>query len=213
MASGAFFSRVEVKPTDHATGLAGIVLLHGDHVVTYCGDGSRVGVIECFETHTKFTAGRCVVEDVHVAFVRDLKTGEVSEAMPHLLKLAPGWEPPPPDFDADSDYGVLNYFRQRSKLLAGHGWERYTSPRPIEDWGCVATYYREVEPATPGDPTSIARREVRYAVFVRKSHRRRGHLRAYLTGQPTMKFITLDDCNVADFYKKHGRDVLVIKAE
>lgn len=219
MASGAFFSRVEIDPGPWALGAGGFPLIPGDVVTTYCGDGSRKGLIVRFETHTKHTAGSCLIECVPVAFVRDFETRKLSEAMPHLLKLAEGYEPPKPDFDADDLAGVVNYFRQRHQPILDADWEVFRYPYralPLGDgtaWA-ASMHYRKWDPSVPKKdrhkPPYTVKFEDRYAIYVFNSYRGRGHLTNHVKRFETFKYITLDDCNVAGFYEKMGRDCLVI---
>jgi len=219
MASGAFFSRVEVTPAAWCLGYNDFPLIPGDVVTTYCGDGSRQGLIVRFDTHTKYTAGSCRIESIHVAHVRDLETSKVSEAMPHLLKLADGYEPPKPDFDADDLVGAVNYFRTRHQPLLDAGWEAFRYPYralPLDQettWAALMSY-RKWDPSVAKKdrykPPYSINFEDRYAIYVFKSYRGQGHLTDYVKRFETFKYITLDDCNVAGFYEKLGQDCLVI---
>ena len=102
------------------------------------------------------------------------------------------------DFDADTFQDALNYFTQRDLQLRETGWRlRYTEN--LDNWGVLARFDN-------GD-------EKRFAVYILASHRDEGKLTEFVVNNHSLKFITVDDCNVAGFYEKHGRDCLVIKTE
>lgn len=99
------------------------------------------------------------------------------------------------DFDADTFQDALNYFTQRNLRLQATGW-RLRRVDTLDEWGALARFEN-------GD-------EKRFAVYVLASHRGQGKLSEFVVNNPTLKFITVDDCNVEGFYKKHGRDILVL---
>jgi hypothetical protein len=107
-----------------------------------------------------------------------------------------------PDFDADTIKDAMGYFIDRTPELAAHGWlwtcSSSLGPTRATHWGVLSEY-------------RTADFEYRYAIYVLKSQRGKGLLPSYIARDKTMKFITLDDCGVAGFYEKHGRDVLVLK--
>lgn len=109
--------------------------------------------------------------------------------------------PETPNFDADTIDDALRYFALRSGEMAGHGW-KFNAACAIgaadtgSRWGVLAVFRNGSD--------------YRYAIYVLKSRRGSGLLTSYIAPRPSMKFITIDDCNVADFYRKRGRDVLVL---
>lgn len=105
-----------------------------------------------------------------------------------------------PDFDADTVQGALLYFATRLSELEPHGWHfdrSYVQTTP-EVWGLAVKFVN-------GD-------DDRWAVYVLKSCRGKGYLSHFISRRPHMKIITFDDCDVADFYRRHGRDVLVLRS-
>jgi len=102
------------------------------------------------------------------------------------------------DFDADTFQDALNYFVQRDLQVCETGWRlRYIEH--LDNWGALARFDNG--------------NERRFAVYVFASHRGEGKLTEFAVNNYNLKFITVDDCNVASFYEKHGRDCLVLKTE
>lgn len=113
--------------------------------------------------------------------------------------------PDQPNFDADTIKEAMDYFIQRIPEVHAHGWKWIVSlsigaAETGKHWGVLAEFRNE-------------NYEYRYAIYVLKSHRGQGHLPSFIARDPSMKFITIDDCNVAGFYRKHGRDVLVLPSK
>ena len=104
------------------------------------------------------------------------------------------------DFDADTVQDAFFYFCQRDVQISGPtGW-RLRMMRALDSeapWGVLARFEKD--------------KEKRFAVYVLKSHRGEGKLSAFIAEHQIMNFITVDDCNVAGFYAKHGRDCLVLQ--
>jgi hypothetical protein len=110
-----------------------------------------------------------------------------------------------PNFDADTIEDAMGYLAHRIPELAAHGWKFIAgcsigAAETGKHWGMLWEFRNDSY-------------EYRYAIYVLKSRRGQGLLPKHIAKYPEMKFITIDDCNVADFYKKHGRDVLVLPSK
>lgn len=115
--------------------------------------------------------------------------------------------PEQPNFDADTIDDATAYLTQRVPELAQHGWKFVA--------GCSLSVMEEGKQKHWGMLWEFrdASYEYRYAIYVLKSRRGQGLLPKHIAKYPEMKFITVDDCDVEGFYKKHGRDVLVLPSK
>lgn len=106
------------------------------------------------------------------------------------------------DFDAETVQGAMNYFVQRNAQTRKSGWHlrRLSTLGQAIAWGVLARF----------DNFDSEWGEQRFAVYVLLQSRGSGRLSEFLTANSNMKFITMDDCNVENFYKARKRDILVL---
>ncbi|KAL9657750.1 hypothetical protein ABK040_013582 [Willaertia magna] len=101
------------------------------------------------------------------------------------------------EMDAEEVDHILQYFQNRAiQILHKHDFYWDGNYTLVDDWGVMTKFMIKNDETQEYEPY--------YNVYVKASHRSKGHMSKWLEENKDKKIVTVKDCNTENYFKKKG---------